>query len=191
MSWFRSIDRWLCSEVLPHQHAYQALARRLKGNVDVARDIVQDVYAEVLAGDGWRKARDPKTFILRIVYCRSVNWVNRQKVVPMHQLPTYEGLAYSDFGPDAFEKLSGREELRAVLEILDDLPKRCREVVTMRRIEELPPREIARRLDINLTTVERHLARGVSMLADRLAERGAPRRGRQSITNAEVAQKAK
>jgi len=191
VTWFRSVDRWLCAEVLPHQQAFLALARRLTGNPEVARDIVQDVYAEVLTGDGWRKARDPKAYVLRIVYCRSVNWVHRQKVVPMHQLPSYEGLAYSDLGPDAFERVSGREELQVVLEILDDLPKRCREVVTMRRIEELPPKEIARRLGINLTTVERHLARGVAMLADRLAERGTLRRGRQAAVESEMAQKAK
>jgi RNA polymerase sigma factor (sigma-70 family) len=191
MSWLRSVDRWMLHQVLPHQHAYHALARRLTDNAEVARDIVQDVYAELLAGDGWRKARDPKAFVMRIVYCRSVDWVNRQSVVPIHPLPTYEGLAYADFGPDAFERMSGREELRTVLEILDELPKRCREVVTMRRIEELPPKEIARRLGINLTTVERHLARGVTMLADRLAVRGSLRRGRQEPSGTEAARNTK
>jgi RNA polymerase sigma factor (sigma-70 family) len=191
MSWFRSIDRWMCKEVLPHQHAYQALARRLTGNSEVARDIVQDVYAEVLTGDGWRKARDPKAYVLRAVYCRSIDWVRRQSIIPIDALPSYEGLAYAYTGPDAFEKLSGREELRVVLEILEELPVRCREVLTMRRIEELPPKEIARRLGINLITVERHLARGASMLADRLAQRGSFRRGRQESDDASLSQKAK
>ena len=191
MRWFRSVDHWLLSEVLPHKSAYQALAQRVTGNPEAARDIVQDVYAELLAGDGWRQARDPRNFVLRIVYCRAVNWMARQQVVPMHPLPPYEGLAYAENGPDAFEKLSGRDELRVVLEILEELPKRCRQVVTMRRIEELPPKEIAQRLGINLTTVERHLARGVSMLADRLAKRGSLRRGRQEIDDADVAQNTK
>ncbi len=172
MSWLRDVDRWVCAEVLPNQHAFQALARRMTGNAEVARDIVQDVYAEVLGGEGWRKAIDPKAFVMRIVYCRSVDWINRQKIVPIQAMPEYEGTAFADNGPDAFESLSGREELAAVLEILDALPTRCRQVVTMRRIEDLPPKEIARRLDITLTTVERHLARGLTMLAERLAERG-------------------
>jgi RNA polymerase sigma-70 factor (ECF subfamily) len=175
MSWFRDVDRWLCDEVLPHKHAYLALARRLTRNAEAASDIVQDVYAEVLQGDTWKTARDPKAFVLRIVYCRSVNWVNRQKIVPLHPLPEYEGLLYADFGPDAFDKLSGREELEAVLEILAEMPTRCRQVITMRRIEELPPREIARRLGIDLVTVRRHMARGVAILAERLGQRGAVR----------------
>jgi RNA polymerase sigma factor (sigma-70 family) len=175
MSWLRPVDRWLCDEVLPHQHAYLGLARRLTRNAEAANDIVQDVYAEVLQGDTWKTARDPKAFVLRIVYCRAVNWVNRQKIVPLHPLPEYEGLSYADFGADAFDKLSGREELEAVLAILADMPTRCRQVITMRRIEELPPREIARRLGIDLVTVRRHMARGVAMLAERLGQRGSAR----------------
>lgn len=175
MSWIRPVDRWLCDEVLPHKHAYLGLARRLTRNAEAANDIVQDVYAEVLQGDTWKTARDPKAFVLRIVYCRSINWVNRQKIVPLHPLPEYEGLSFADFGPDAFDKLSGREELEVVLEILADMPTRCRQVITMRRIEELPPREIARRLGIDMVTVRRHMARGLAILTERLARRGSSR----------------
>jgi len=190
MSWLRDVDRWLCDEVLPHKHAYLALARRLTRNAEAASDIVQDVYAEVLQGDTWKTARDPKAFVLRIVYCRSVNWVNRQKIVPLHPLPEYEGLLYADFGPDAFDKLSGREELEAVLEILADMPTRCRQVITMRRIEELPPREIARRLGIDLVTVRRPMARGVAILAERLGQRGTVRVASKPDDSDDVASKA-
>lgn len=176
MSWLRDVDRWMCAEVLPHQFAYQALARRLTGNAEVAKDIVQDVYAEVLAGTNWRQAKDPKTYVLRIVYCRSVNWVNRQKIVPMQQVANYDDLANSDVGPDAFDKLSGREELEVVFGILEDMPARCRQVITMRRIDDIPPREIAKRLGIDLVTVRRHMARGLAILTAKLSERGSPRR---------------
>ena len=172
MSWFRDVDRWLSEEVLPYQHAYVSLARRLTGNSEIAKDLVHDVYAEILAGEAWRGANDPKAWVLRIVYCRAVNWSKRQKIVPIHQLPDYEGLSFSDFGPDAFDRLSGREELELVMDILNELPSRCRQVITLRRIEELPPQEISRRLGIDLATIRGHLARGVAMLTKRLAERG-------------------
>lgn len=181
MSWLREVDRWFATEVLPYQHAFQAFARRLTGNAEIARDLVQEAYAQALLGDRWQKARNAKVFVLRIVYCRSMDWLDKQKVVRIQQLPSFENLAFADYGPDAFEALSGREELQVVLEILRGLPERCRQVVTMRRIEELPPAEIALRLGITVTTVERHLARGVSMLADQLARRGSLRRGRQAV----------
>ncbi len=191
MSWLRPVDRWLINEVLPHKNAYLALARRLTGNSETARDIVQDVYAELLTSANWQSARNPKSFVLRVVYCRSMDWHDKQRVVSIQQLPDYEDFDCMDSSPNALDNLSSRDELRAVLEILTELPDRCREVVTMRRIHELPPTEIAERLGIALGTVERHLARGVSMLADRLALRGAVRRGRQEISDAEAAQNTK
>lgn len=178
MSWLRDVDRWLCDEVVPYQYAYHALARRLTGNVEVARDIVQDVYAEVLAGEGWRDAINSKAYVLRIVYCRAVNWVNRQKVVPMQQLPAFETMVFADHEPDAFDTLADRQELAAVLDALSQLPRQCRQVVTMRRIDEMPPREIARRLGISLSTVEKHLAKGLVLLAEKLADRKPLRRTR-------------
>ncbi len=175
MSWLRDVDRWLCEEVLPYQGTYLAVARRITNSGDAARDIVQDAYAEVLDGEGWRAAVNPKAFMARVVYCRALNWVNRQKIVPMRNMPALE-LFLDEHGPDAFEILSGKEELAAVLEALDALPLRCRQVVTMRRLEDLSPSEIARRLGIAVDTVDRHLARGLNMLSDTLGDRMSRRR---------------
>ena len=179
MSWLRDVDRWLCDAVLPHEASFRALAYRVAGNREVARDIVQEVYAELLSGERWRTARDPKAFVLRIVYCRSVDWLNDQKVVPIHELPSYESLAHADGAPDAFDVLAGREELSAVLEALDALPPRCRQVVTLRRFQDLSPPEIARRLGLAVDTVDRHLARGLTLLCQRLGDRVSP--GRRTI----------
>jgi RNA polymerase sigma-70 factor (ECF subfamily) len=176
MNWLRDVDKWLCDEVLPHQGAFLALARRITGLSETSRDIVQDVYAEILAGEGWRNARDPKAFVMRIVYCRAINWVNRQKVVPMRNVPSLELMLESEDSPDAFDVLSGREELTAVMEALDQLPQRCREVVTMRRLDELSPPEIAKKLGITVTTVDRHLGRGIAMLIEKLGDRMSRRR---------------
>jgi RNA polymerase sigma-70 factor (ECF subfamily) len=51
---------------------------------------------------------------------------------------------------------------------ISQLPPQCRKVVIMRRIDELRPRDIAQKLGISLSTVEKHLARGMVLLADYL-----------------------
>ena len=176
MSWLREVDRWLCDEVLPHQGAFRSLSYRITGDREVARDIVQEVYTELLTGDAWRSNRDAKAFVLRVVYCRSIDWVRHQKVVPIHELHTYEGLAHADLKPDAFDILAGRQELAAVLDAVEELPLRCRQVVTMRRLQDLSPPEIARRLGLSIDTVDRHLSRALTMLCQRLGDRMSPRR---------------
>jgi RNA polymerase sigma factor (sigma-70 family) len=49
---------------------------------------------------------------------------------------------------------------------LQRLPERCREVVWMRRVEHMPQKVIARKLGIAEATVEKHLVRGIRLLAD-------------------------
>ena len=61
-----------------------------------------------------------------------------------------------------------RQALKRVVEALDRLPDRCREVVWLRRVEELPQKDVACRLGISEQTVEKHLAKGMRLIADHL-----------------------
>ncbi len=48
---------------------------------------------------------------------------------------------------------------------VDRPPDRCREVVWLRRVEELSQKEVAARMGISEKTVEKHLAKGMRLLA--------------------------
>jgi RNA polymerase sigma factor (sigma-70 family) len=166
---------------MPHQAALLSLAVRLTNDAEVAKDILHDVYAELLTGEGWRVAINPRAFVMRIVYCRSVDWVNRQKIVPIQNLPKFDALMVADKGPDAFVVLSDKEELETVMAVIRRLPKQCRRVLTMRRIEEMSPKIIAARLGISIWTVEKHLAKGLTFLAENLRDRKVARRGDRQV----------
>ena len=70
---------------------------------------------------------------------------------------------------DVEAHLTAREELRRVQAGLDGLPARCRQVVTLRRIEGLTTREVAERMNISVSTVEQQMVHGMRALADFLA----------------------
>ena len=46
------------------------------------------------------------------------------------------------------------------------LPDRCREVLTLRKIQGLPQREVAERLGLSESTVEKHVSAGIRRCAD-------------------------
>nr|WP_255346443.1 RNA polymerase sigma factor [Asticcacaulis sp. YBE204] len=164
----RDIDRWFCAEISPHEHQYTSLAMRLTGNIDNARDLVHDAYAQVLSQEKWRQIDNPRAYVMRTVYNLGLNGIRRSRVVSMQQLADADAITQIDISPDAFDTFSDREELGRVLDAVAQLPPQCRKVVTLRRIEDLPPREVARRLNLSLSTVEKHLARGLVLLADLL-----------------------
>jgi RNA polymerase sigma-70 factor (ECF subfamily) len=59
----------------------------------------------------------------------------------------------------------GRQVLHRLAQAFDHLPRRCREVVWLRRVGDLPQREVAQRMGISEKTVEKHLAKGMYLLA--------------------------
>ena len=78
--------------------------------------------------------------------------------------------------PDAFnvlvdeispeQQMSARQELKRLAEAFDRLPERCREVVWLRRVQEMSQKEVAAQLGITEKTVEKQIAKGARVIAD-------------------------
>ncbi|WP_156762661.1 RNA polymerase sigma factor [Woeseia oceani] len=69
----------------------------------------------------------------------------------------------------AFQQLSRNERRRRLMRAVNDLPPKCREVFVLRMIESLSQREIGERLGIAVSTVEKHLAKGLRLCKQTIA----------------------
>lgn len=172
MVWLRDIDRWFASNIFPYEKQYLSLALRLTGNIESARDLVHDAYAQVLTHKHWKDILHPRTYIMKTTYNLGVERIRRARVVHIQQIADVETVSEADLHPDAFDTLASREELANVFAAIERLPPQCAKVIIMRRIKDMPPREIARELGLSLSTVEKHLARGLLILTDALSAPG-------------------
>jgi RNA polymerase sigma-70 factor (ECF subfamily) len=169
MAWLREIDKWFAEAVLPSAPVYRAYARKLTGDAVEAEDLVQEAYAKVLGVPDWRRLEQPERFVLTIIRNLAFERFRRAKVVGIRQIGVLEMEALPDPAPDAHAVTSAREELLRVLEAVDRLPEQCRRVVTLRKMEGLSPGQIAVRLNLSISTVEKHLAKGLMLLTKALA----------------------
>jgi RNA polymerase sigma-70 factor (ECF subfamily) len=167
-AWIRDVERWFGVNLSPYERDFLGLARRLTGDIDSARDLVHDAYARILSGGTWVTLTHPRAYVMRAVYNLGLNKLRNARVVPMQQYAKTETVSYADLSPDQFQVLSGRQEIDLLMSAISQLPPQCRKVVIMRRINEMRPRDIAQKLGISLSTVEKHLARGMVLLADYL-----------------------
>jgi RNA polymerase sigma factor (sigma-70 family) len=62
----------------------------------------------------------------------------------------------------------GEEALQELVRALQELPERTRTVFVLHRLEELRHAEIARRLGISVSAVEKHVVKAIQYLCDRL-----------------------
>ena len=94
--------------------------------------------------------------------------VRRARVVSLDTLAEMGSADVLDQTPSVEEALNARQELALLLNTIASLPDRCREVLTLRKLYGLSQREIAVRLAISESTVEKHVAYGVRLCAERM-----------------------
>lgn len=159
-------DAWFVREVLVHEQALMRFLHRNWRDHDEIADLRQEVYTRVYEAAMRRLPDSPKSFLFTTARNLLVDRVRHQRIVPITAVGDIEQLNVLEDELEPGRWLVGREALARLARALDRLPDRCREVVWLRRIEDLPQKEIARRLGISEKTVEKHIAKGSRMLAD-------------------------
>jgi RNA polymerase sigma factor (sigma-70 family) len=162
------VEAWFVREVLPLEASLMHFLQSSHRNAADAADLRQDVYAAVIEAAQTQFPNRTKPFVFAIARNLLINRARRARVVPIESIadPDELGIALDEPAPD--RAVMAREELRRLRAAIDQLPPRCREAVVLARIEELPSREIARRMGINETTVSHYIANGMRALADML-----------------------
>lgn len=137
--WRREVDQWFAAHLFPHEGLFLSTARRMTGNPEVAREIVQDTYADLLSGDKWRGIAFPRAYALKAVRSFAGRFLQRSRIVPIELLANMEAVDQTDLNPDAYEILSAKERRAIILQAIEDLPPQCRKVVKLRRLKEMLP----------------------------------------------------
>lgn len=170
MSNLRPIDTWFLEHVLPLEPVLLAAARKLVDDPDAAGDLVQEAFMRVLASDGWARIEAPQPYMLRMMRNLAIERLRRARVARFDQFSQLDGFEVADEAPDAYRVVVARQQLAALEAVLKQLPERCRRVFVMRRIQDHPPGEIAQRLGVSVSTLEKRLARAHRLIAQALAQ---------------------
>jgi RNA polymerase sigma-70 factor (ECF subfamily) len=163
LAWFKSV-------ILPHE----APLRRHLRHKGVEEADIDDLVAEALARAYQVEDR------ARIVYGRSylfsiarnlvLDAVRRHKVVAFDTYADLEVLNLPDEQASVESVTIAREELQRLQKVVERMPPRPRQVLLLRRLEGLGTGEIADRLSLSVSTVEKHFTRAMVLLTEAMAE---------------------
>ncbi len=163
------LDNWFIREILVHEQALAHYLKRSWPHRDELHDLRQEVYARVYESAARTLPTTPKAFLFTTARHLMTDRLRRSRVVSIEPVGDFESsnvYLMDEVSPERW--LGTRQTLRRLTEVLDALPDRCREVVWLRRVEELPQKDVALRLGISGRTVEKHLAKGMRLIADHL-----------------------
>lgn len=181
------LDRWFVDAVLPFEPMLTSYLSRNWRNRDEIADLRQEVYCRAYDAAAQQPVRAIKPFLLAIARNLLIDQIRRSRIVSIETISQMEAsIDEISFEPGC--QLVARDELRRLESALQQLPPRCREAVYKRKIGGLSQRQIAESMQVSEHTVEKHLAKGVRLLAnilhggalDAAAPHAAPNRVRGS-----------
>jgi RNA polymerase sigma factor (sigma-70 family) len=166
-----SLDAWFKREILVHEEALVRYVERMWRDRDEVRDLRQETYVRVYEAAARARPLQPKSFLFATARNLMTDHIRRRRIVAIDLVGDLEALNVMVEEKSPEVRTSAYEDLRHLAEAMDTLPPKCREVVWLRRVDELPQKKVARQLGITEKTVEKHVMKGMRLLAEALSRR--------------------
>ena len=134
-------------------------------------DVSQEAFLRAYKAEQKTSIKNPKAFIFRVAKNLLMNEFNRKS----RKVTDYiEDLDVLDLLPDEDTleaNIIAQQWLGLYCEAIASLPKQCRQVMLMKKLYGFSTKEVARRLGIATSTVEKHMTKGLKDCNALLAER--------------------
>ncbi len=165
-------SQWFAQEVQPHEAALRSYLHGMLPPADLD-DVVQETYARILRARERGPIDSPRGLLFATARNAARDLHRRRAAAPTTPITEIESSCVFDESPGAAEVASRRQETDLLRAAIASLPPRCREVLLLRKFENLSHREIAHRLGIAEHTVEAQLTKALHRCEDFFARHGA------------------
>lgn len=152
---------WFETEVKPHEGALKGyLMHHVPEQVDVD-DVLQETYRRILEVRKRKPIQSPRGLLFAIARNAATDLFRKRNGSRTISVAEIDGLHVIDNADDPKETVSRTDEIEMLNEAIRALPKRCRQILILRKLENLSHKEIAERLNISVHTIESQLTKGL------------------------------
>lgn len=164
---------WFAEHVQPHEPALRAYLHGFVAPSDID-DLVQETYARLLRARERGSIEHPRGLLFATARNAARDLHRRRTTANTFPITESVESRVFDDAPHAAETASRRQETDLLATAIAELPPRCREILVLRKFENLSHREIAERLGISVHTVEAQLTKALHRCEEFFARHGLP-----------------
>lgn len=152
---------------IPHSREFWAgvlkrIAKRTGGGD--AEDLLHSAYVRLEQYSATNMVTNPAAFLVRTALNIGIdNYRHDRRIYGETRVPVPDR---EDMSPRADDVVAAKELLSRVVSGINHLPERTREIFLMHRIDKLEYSEIAQRLGISESAIEKQMAKAMLTLAD-------------------------
>jgi len=140
--------------------------RRKFSRRDFARDLVHDVCIQMLEKPPKEKIALPLAFLRRTTFNRAVDWLRAERTRQIHaSVPLSPGSGIDAW--DGAHQLDFEQQLNALLDIIQSLSPRQRQVFLLHRIHGMAQRDIAVELGVSANMITQHFNHAMRAIVQR------------------------
>lgn len=164
---------WFAEHVHPHEGALRGYLHGVVGPGDVD-DLVQETYARLLRARARGPVGHPRGLLFATARNAARDLFRRRSTANTFPIAEMDESRVFDAAPNAAESASRQQESDLLAAAIAELPPRCREILVLRKFENLSHREIAEKLGISVHTVEAQLTKALHRCEEFFARHGLP-----------------
>lgn len=156
-----SASDWFNTEIKPHESALRGyLYNHVPEFVDVD-DVVQEAYRRILDVRRNKTIEHPRGLLFTIARNAATDLFRKHSASRTISVTEIDTLHVIDDANSPNEVLGRSDDVEILNQAIRALPKRCRQILILRKLENLSHREIAERMGITVHTVESQLTKGL------------------------------
>jgi RNA polymerase sigma-70 factor (ECF subfamily) len=163
---------WFAKEIAPHDSALRAYLRFSFPSLGDVDDVVQDSYVKILQAQKRGPIASVKAYLFTTARNHALALFRRPRIFSDMAVTDTTVQSISEEGADPVERISTNQEIALLLNAIDALPARCREIFILRKLQGVAQKEIAARLNLSEQTVQVQIARGAKKCAQYLRNHG-------------------
>jgi RNA polymerase sigma factor (sigma-70 family) len=159
---------------LQNEAAIRRYLARYRVDAQAVEDFVQETFVRGFAAEMKSDIKEPKAYLFQIAKSIALETLRKNQRTPTSALEDCGGseLILDEDQAGAEEWLEGRRKLALFVRAVAELPPQCRTAFLMRRIEGLQYKQIANRMSISVSAVEKHVTTGLVKCNAYLREHG-------------------
>jgi len=171
-------SRWFVEEVQPHEPALRAYLRQNFPGVHDTDDLVQESYVRLLGARRRAPIANARSYLFAIAANLARNLLRQSRFQSPQPLNSAEAEAVADESHDVTAQVATRQETAILLDAIDALPPRCREIFILIKLQGLSHQEAADRLGLSVQTIHVQVVRGIHKCTLHLRRHGVGEGGR-------------
>ncbi len=150
-----------------HYGTLKLRVSRLLGSSDLASDALHDTWLRLKTKEAEGPIQSPGSYLVRMAVNVAVDIQRRQgRSVPLDDIKAL--MVLSDPAPGPAQTAESRSELEALIQLVERMPPRRREVFILVHWEGVPQDEVAERMGCSKRTVEYELKHAHDYLTARM-----------------------